>query len=187
MLKLPTVVLVAVPLLLPCGCGRKKGVGAESHKPPWEWSDREATLAYSLGRQLDDYQVEVIQGKGGIMASDNPLTIRISDAGKLVYRWKGHWGTVFTRREDTLYIADYCPLQTGCTVFAVDFKRNKELWRSKLKGLGPVAHSKYSNSVCIGNDGDTILVYGQEAGGSYREKLDRRTGKTVSNEVLRGR
>ncbi len=96
-------------------------------------------------------------------------------------------GTVFTRLGDTLYIADYCPLRTGCTVLAVDFKKNKELWRTKLKGIGPISHSKYSNAVCIGNDGDTILVFGKEAAGSYREKLDRRTGKTVSNEVFRGR
>ncbi len=187
MLKLPAVLFVAASLLLPCGCGRKKGVEAESNKPPWAWSDREATLAHSLHRQLDDYEVEVVQHKGGLMASDNPLTIRITDAGKLVYSWKGHWGTVFTRLGDALYIADYCPIRTGCTVFAVDFKRNKELWRTKLKGLGSVAHSKYSNDVCIGNDGDSIIVFGKEAGGSYRERLDRRTGKTVSNEVFRRR
>lgn len=132
-----------------------------------------------LAHQLKDYEVAVVRKKGDRWNA----TIRVSDRGKLVYSWKAHLSTVFLERDGVLYHAEFRPHVTGCAVVAYDLKRGKRLWRTTLKGVGPVEHSKYFNAVRLEpvND-DVIAVYGRETAGRYVEIVHRKTGKTVGHK-----
>ena len=147
-------------------------------KPPleWRWSESKAGLTYSIEQHLPDFDVEY---------SHSTLNIRSKQDGTLIlsYARAGH-GTVFTRWKDILYIAEYHPLATGCEVVAVDFKSGKQLWKTRLHGIGPIAHSKYSNLVNIETDGRIIIIAGNEASGHYIEHLDIKTGKFLGNKQL---
>jgi len=60
------------------------------------------------------------------------------------------------------------------TVVAIDRSTGKTLWKTDLKGLGPIAHSKYRNAVRLEVlDGDAIQVFGKESSGRYVEIVSR--------------
>jgi hypothetical protein len=112
-----------------------------------------------------------------------PINIRTQPDRKVIYSLKeGHKSTVFTRWNGILYIAEYCPSATGCEVVAVDLKTGKQLWKSRLQGIGPTGHSEYLNRVNIQTDGEHIIVAGNEAHGRYVEHLDIQSGKTLANK-----
>ena len=148
----------------------------------WRWSKEKATLAYSIKQHLpQEYEVKRVREKEFY----TPLEIRTAKDSKLIYTIaKGHKQIVFTRWNDTLYIADHSPIRTGCEVVALDLKTGKELWRTGLQGIGPTNHSKYGNAVNIETDGKRIIVNGNEDHGRYVEHLDLKTGKTLANKKL---
>ena len=85
-----------------------------------------------------------------------------------------------------LYLAEFSSLRTSCSIVAYDFKAKKELWKTDLKGIGPVVHSKYRNEVTITTAGDdAIFVMGNESRGRYIEYVDLKSGKTVGHKVFR--
>ena len=145
----------------------------------WKWSESKASLAYSTERHLPDFDVELV----GKSFFDRTLNIRSKQDGTLIC-WSGDAteSTVFTRWKDILYVAEYCPIRTGCEVVAVDLKSGNELWRTKLQGIGSVSHSKYWNLVNIETDGKVIIIAGNEAGGRYVEHLDIKSGKMLANK-----
>jgi hypothetical protein len=148
---------------------------------PWRWSKEKASLAYCITHHLQDYEVERVRKNEYY----TPLNIRTKKDRKVVYSiQKGHQAIVFTRWKDTLYIAEYSPIASGCEVVALDLKTGKQLWKTRLQGIGEVAHSKYSNFVNIETDGRRVIISGNEAHGRYIEHLDRQTGKTIANKKL---
>lgn len=156
----------------------------EAGEPPvkleWKWSKENADLVHCIDRHLEDFQVEIVRPKG----IGNPLAIRVMNDGKESMSFKGHWATVFTRHDDTLYLAEYSPRSTGCKVIALDLKSGKQLWTTTLQGIGPIRHSQYFNLVNIDIDGKRIIVCGNEVGGRYVEHLDVKTGKIIANKKL---
>jgi hypothetical protein len=110
--------------------------------------------------------------------------VHVSDAdGKKVYFWTGHRGTAFLIRGNVLYYADFGSHSSGCSVVAFDLKARKRLWRSELKGLGPIDHSKYFNAVRMEPvDAQVLAVYGKESAGRYVEFVALKTGKTVGHK-----
>jgi hypothetical protein len=184
-------VLTAVSLVIASAgaAGADPAVNATSYQKlaeqaPCRWSDRVASLTYSVGCYLRDFQVEIIVPKAG---APEEFTIRIVEDGKPVYAFHGHWGTVFTRLGDVLCVADFCPISDGCKVVAVDLKSRKPLWNTTLGALGGVDHSKYRNQVAIDTDGKAIIVRGKESGGRYIEYLSKDTGKTIGHKIYRDR
>jgi hypothetical protein len=147
---------------------------------PWRWSGREASLAYSVARHLTDDEVDILPSPGVRYC----LTIRLKAGDKTVQAFEGHEETVLARWGDRLYLADFSPIASGCTVIAVNLKTGERLWQSPLRGLGPVHHSEYHNRVTIATDGTLITVWGKEASGRYVEFLDCKTGKTVGHKVF---
>ena len=89
---------------------------------------------------------------------------------------------MFSLNGDVLIYADFMPSRTGCSVVAFDLKKQKQLWKTNLKGLGDIAHFRYANSVNLDiiND-DAVRVFGKESAGQYLEIVDRKTGKTVGH------
>jgi len=140
-------------------------------------------LLHSVSYYMADRQVEIIsprQDEVGKPKPFNRLTVRFVQDGKEVYSFKAHKGTVFSRRGDILYIAEFIPATTGCSVVAYDFKAKKELWKSRLQGSKPLSHSVYHNAVTIENDGKALIIRGNESLQRYVEYVDMETGKTLA-------
>jgi hypothetical protein len=154
---------------------------AKADGAKWRWEPEHASVLYSLMRASTDYTVEVIRKKNTI----GDLTIRVLDDGKVLHAFDGHRGTVFATEGGVLYYAEFSPIATGCTVVAVDLKAGKQLWKTRLKGMGPLGHTEYTNSVTLEVEDGAVQIKGKEAGGDYLEYVDLRTGKTVGHRVFR--
>lgn len=114
------------------------------------------------------------------------ITIRVVDEGKELHAWEGHYRAVFSLSGDALVYTDFLPSRTGCALVAYDLKKQKQLWKTDLKGLGPIAHFGYTNAVnleIINNE--TARVFGNEDAGQYLEYVDLKTGKTVGHRLYK--
>jgi hypothetical protein len=152
---------------------------------PWLWSNRKNNLIRCIALHLGDFQTSIDCDDESIPWPGQSLTVRVRDQGKEAFAFHAHWRTVFTRAGDTLYIAHFRPIHTGCEVDAIDIRTGEKLWRSKVHGLGPIAHSKYSNQVSISTDGPVIIILGDEAAGRYIEFLHRVSGRILANRVYK--
>lgn len=92
-----------------------------------------------------------------------------------------HDFSTFTIRDHKIYVAQFNQWTSGCSVDGFNLKTSKPLWTTTLKGLGPIEHSKYNNRVIIRFEGKDLVVYGKEAAGRYKERLDPISGKTLQN------
>jgi hypothetical protein len=160
---------------------RATAVGTSDKALEWRWSKDKANLTYSTKRYLPDYEVERVRPKEYY----TPINIRRKQDRKVIYSFEeGHESVVFTRWKDVLYIAEYSPIRSGCEVVALDLQTGKQLWRSRLQGIGPTSHSQYLNLVNIETDGQKLIITGNEAHGRYIEQVDLRSGKTLANKKL---
>lgn len=153
---------------------------------PWRWSEEKASIDYCAKTHLPDFDVKLQFEKQYY----TPVEIRNKD-GKSVYKcndangsFQSHRSIVFARWKNIIFITDFCPISTGCTIVAVNLESGKEIWRNRLFGTGPTPrlHSKYSNSINIETDGKRVIVFGKESDGMYVEHLDINTGKTIANQ-----
>ncbi|HLJ97969.1 MAG TPA: sialidase family protein, partial [Gemmataceae bacterium] len=152
---------------------------ARADAASWDFSPDAASLKKSITGFPKPYQVEPSPDDVG------NATITITKEGKALYRWSGHTASVFLAAADVLYYADYSRDATGCRLIAVDLKNGKELWKTRLKGLGPIRHSRYSNQVNLRLEDMAMLrITSLESAGGYLEFVDRRTGKTVGHRVF---
>lgn len=176
---LGTAALVAAPV--------EPGAGAKAARyqklaEGMVWAEPDEQESRSLEEQLAGYVINYMEVRG---VNDNTKTIRILKGGKEVCSWEDHGPRAFLTRGDVLYRADYNPISSGCAVIAVDLKTGKDLWTVRLKGLGPIDHSKYRNRVWMEPVDDSIFaVYGHESAGRYAELVDWKTGKTLGHKVF---
>jgi hypothetical protein len=112
------------------------------------------------------------------------VTLRIFDGEVEAFHWSSSPAVPFVRDGDTLYLADFSPISSGCRVLAYDLAGRKQLWRAGLKGLGPVDHSKYRNSVTIKVRNGIVEIHSVESYGEYFEELDAKTGATVGHRIV---
>jgi hypothetical protein len=146
----------------------------------WSWSAERANVGDSFLKLTNTYQVELIRKKNKF----DEITIRFLDDGKEIVAWEGHYRSVCSLNGDVLVYAAFHPSSTGCAVVAYDLKNMKQLWKTDLKGLGPIRHFRYSNSVnltIINNN--AVEVFGKESAGQYLEIVDLKTGKTVGHRT----
>ena len=149
----------------------------KADEAPWEWSDERATTEGAAKHLPAGYRAEVEpQGTWGDAA------LRLVKDGNVVHCFDGHLRTVFAVRDDVLYYADYHPSSSGCAVVAYDLRKRKQLWKTHLKGLGGVDHSKYHNAVNLDLEKYAVCVRGKESAGRYVEYVDLKTGKTVGHK-----
>lgn len=146
----------------------------------WEWVPERATVLYSILNYHGDYQVEMVKKPNTF----GELTIRFTKDGKEGLVLSGHHATTFVGKDGILYYADYHGSANGCTLVGYDLANKKVLWKTPLKGIGPIAHFGYSNAVVVELLGDAVKVIGHEASGNYVEFVDLKTGKTVGNKVF---
>jgi hypothetical protein len=111
--------------------------------------------------------------------------VETADGKQQLYEWDVRDSLPFVVRDHVFYRAEYHPSSTGCSVLAFDLKAGKELWNAKLKGLGPIDHSKYRNRVRMEKVDDTVFaVYGDESAGKYVELVEYATGRTLGHKVF---
>ncbi len=84
-----------------------------------------------------------------------------------------------------LYCATGSSIASGVTLRAVDAPSGRILWKIQAHALGPIAHSKYFNTVQLGFSKRWIRVTGYEAGGCYIELIEPKQGKSVSSSIFR--
>jgi hypothetical protein len=147
----------------------------------WDWKDDDASVYRSFDRAPADYHVELVKPQGRIGA----LRVRFSKDGKELLAFDANYATVFVVKGGVVYRADFHPSSSGCALAAFDLAAGKELWRTPLKGLGPIAHFQYHNQVTLAlAGGDALRVLGNESAGRYVEYVDAKTGKTVGHKVF---
>ena len=142
----------------------------------WDWQDDRATLDFSVGRCKLKVETRVNDFRGAT------VTVRAGEGEAATF--EGHTGTPFVVQGLTVYYADYHQMSTGCVVVAMDLKTGKQLWKKNLKGLGPISHFKYYNSVALDLDDGAVRVVGKESAGRYIEFVDRETGQTLGHKVF---
>ena len=70
------------------------------------------------------------------------------------------------------------------TVVAYDLKKQKQVWKTPLKGLGLIDHFGYSNALNLEVVNNVaVRVFGKESAGQYLEFVDLKTSKTVGQRV----
>lgn len=156
----------------------------EINNSEWSWEPEEACLFHCAFKEFWNFRTEIVIPKRE--GFRNKLLVRLFEDGKEIYSFEAYRSTVFTRQGDILYLADFCPVSSGCSILAIDFRAKKQLWKAELRGIGPVSHSKYFNQVTVHLvANDLLLVRGNEAFGRYLEFVNIKTGKTVGNKVFR--
>lgn len=160
---------------------------ADGAKPPdyqaladralWSWFAQASTAKHCAERLPKPYQARVEPGGD----AGGQTTITVGDGVEDFHTFAGHGETVFAIHDGVLFYTDHHPNSSGCAVVAFDLRAEKQLWKTQLTGLGPIAHSKYRNRVNIAADGKVVRVYGLESAGGYVEFVDRKSGKTVGS------
>ncbi len=83
------------------------------------------------------------------------------------------------QRDDMLYLAHGCSITAGARLHALSLTEGSWQWNTQLQGLGPIAHSAYSNRVRLEWTDGRLFVYGDEAMGRYLEAVEPETGRTL--------
>jgi hypothetical protein len=151
---------------------------AKAEATLWTWPDSPATLQDCIARHLRDY--DVLVGESPSPWEPLNIVIRSKDGDREVY-FRGHQGTVLTRWQYTLFLADFSPIRAGCMVRAIDLRTGEEAWKTHLKATSCPGHSMYRNRVTLENDGQVVTVHGDEAYARYIEFVDCRTGRTLGH------
>jgi hypothetical protein len=172
--------LSATVVLLACvGSASAQDYQKIADSTAWSWSAERASVGDSFLKFPNTYGIELIRKKNKY----GEITIRILDDGKELVAWEGHHRSVFALQGDVLVYAAFHPSSSGCALVAFDLKAQKQLWKTSLKGLGPIDHFRYSNSVNLDIiNNDAVQVFGSESAGQYLEIVDLKTGKTVGHQ-----
>jgi hypothetical protein len=150
-------------------------------KEEWSWVPERASARDSAKNFKGDFQVEVVEKD---VSGFKSLNVKFVKGDDLVFTIEGHKETVFAGRDNIIYYADFSQAASGCSVIAYDLKAKKQLWKTTLKGLGPIAHTRYRNQVTLDIKDDAVHVLGNEAAGKYVEYLDLKNGKTAGHKVF---
>lgn len=160
--------------------------------PPWRWSD-EPDLYPKVelrARRLHSVYAlrEVAIGKGDSHAE---LRRELSKGGvsQVVWRtaikarqWTDLAGAAMIVSGDTIFVARYNRIATGCTLRAFSTADGKERWSVQLVGIGPIGHSKWFNRVQLDMESNNPVVFGNEGPGrGYIEVRSAKTGALISN------
>jgi hypothetical protein len=144
--------------------------------------DKETDIFFSLGQYQGGPEIHMVFHP---RMGRNTLELRFVKEEKVILALRGHRYSVFCTDGGILYFAHYWHSTPGCDLAAYSLTTGRELWRTKLPGVGRGPHSAYRNRVEMSRDGDRINVFGRESYGSYSEVVDKNTGKVLSHRVLR--
>jgi hypothetical protein len=175
--------LLAACLLAPLPAKEQPDYQKEANDAVWKWPEGGASAKECVKRFAGDCKVEITTKEMGFFN----VELRFLRNDKVRLKIDGHQGTTFVGDRLIVWYAEYGPISSGCSLVAYDLEAGKQLWKTNLKGLGPIDHTKYRNQVVLELDRDVVRVWGQESAGNYLEIVDRKTGKTVGHKVFGSR
>jgi len=86
--------------------------------------------------------------------------------------------------DERVFLVHHSLIGSGAEAMAFAAADGRLLWRTPLRGLGPVAHSEYENHTAVELlPGAAIVIFGSESAGRYIEVLDLR-GNLRSTHIL---
>jgi hypothetical protein len=173
--------LLAAACALPAAADDKVDYQKVAGDASWDWRPERADVLYSAMNAPKEYTIEVVRPKDKF----GEPTIRFIRDDKTLYSLAGHAQTTFVIDGSVLYYADYSQYASGCALVAYDLKDQKQLWKTSLQGLGPIAHFRYRNEVAVEAVPDAILVRGKESAGKYIEYVDRKSGQTMGHKIFK--
>jgi hypothetical protein len=148
----------------------------------WAWSDDAANLDDSVRRfRAEGCGVEVSASSAG-----SERSVRFEIGGREVLTLRLHPAGVFRARDSVLFVAEFHPSHTGCALAAYHLEEGRLLWRTPLRGLGPITHFDYRNRVNLEARREAVIVRGWETAGRYIELLDPHSGRSVGHRVFAG-
>lgn len=86
---------------------------------------------------------------------------------------------------NTLYLAHYHNIATGCGLSAYDINTGKRIWRADVKQL-MVGHSEYYNLVYLTLAAGRLILEANEAAGAYLQIFDPATGRRLFDQLPSG-
>ena len=170
----------SVPTGKPVSSTSKLDYQSNADGARWGWSEEMSTPLGSITQCGSKYDIHLLSMKDdryGLI-----ITVLLDD--KKVYTWQGHRRSVFRILYDKLYYAKFHPSSSGGSIVAVDLNTGKEIWSSRLKGLGSISHSAYMNLMTLNANTEVVTIYGNESMGRYIEIKDAATGETVGHRVF---
>lgn len=85
-----------------------------------------------------------------------------------------------------IFLARFNPIATGCMLYAYSTSHGRLLWKTRLRGVGSISHSKWYNRVQIGMVRGHPVIYGHEGPGkSYIEMRDVKNGALRSHRLFK--
>jgi hypothetical protein len=145
----------------------------------WRWVESPARLLDCVEDYRGPLQLDVVRRQGA-----DGWHVRFLEKDRELHArdWPAH--LAFRVEGDVLYYPEYERIASGCALVAYDLKAGKQLWRTGLRGLGPVGHSRYRNEVDLAVADGVVTVYGRESAGRYVERVDATTGRTLDHKTF---
>lgn len=164
----------------PGHAGKARSAANKHQVPRWKWNAKATKLAWYVTRYKGKLRVSVPASKHLF----RKVSVRVRRQGRTLARFGAHSETAFVILNDRVLVYSvHHAIATGCTLVAVDLKTRKQLWKTPLKGVGPVSHSKYRNRINLkAGPGAAVTVFGWESHGRYLEVVDLKTGKTLTHK-----
>lgn len=146
----------------------------------WRWSGSSGINLFENALiNLSDYELHAVKS-----SKVWRLAVSIRQNGKILHSWKSNSNGAVVQYGDYIYYTEFSPFTTGMTVVAYNLSKKEEAWKTQLKGVGPVAHSKYRNfGAMLSVREDILEVTGKEIYSGYVEIIDRSSGASLANRV----
>lgn len=142
---------------------------------PWQWDGAPDLFP----------RVDVTAGRYVLALEKKRLVLHgPSWSAQVVGRGDMRGGAVLAADGGRVFAAVYNRSASGCHLAAFDGASGKQMWSVGLDGVGPVAHSAYSNRVEMRIIGGHPTVFGSEWRARYVEQRDAGTGALVSHQLL---
>src|SRR5262245_43219916 len=180
----PVRLLSAVVALATLACDRSNCTcctleSADSTGPlAWRWVDSPARLLDCVEDYHGPLQLDVVRRQG------DGWHVRFLEKNRELHARDWPVYLAFRVEGDVLYFPEYERVASGCALVAYDLKAGKQLWRTGLRGLGPVQHDRYVNEVDLTVVDGVVTVYGRESSGRYVERVDAKTGRTLEHKTF---
>lgn len=110
--------------------------------------------------------------------SGEKLTVSVNNKNWQIDNPEGDNSARTILKDSILIIAHYHSISSGCTVNAYKANTGGLLWKGEVKEM-MVAHSEYYNNIYLTLFKDKLILEGIEAGGTYLQVLDFKTGKNL--------
>lgn len=150
--------------------GDKPGFGTSFYRAPREARRADVTCSFTYTEATQIGRTSCSRGARELWRHDE-TGVFVADAALAI-------------DGEVLYVARYSNISSGCILHAFDVLSGDERFTTRLRGLGPIAHSEYLAAVELRVVRGWPVVYGWESAGRYVEAVDPATGASVYHALV---